>query len=186
LAEDSAEVARLRDLVRRQQQLIDSLVRLVEPDADAPAPLDPPAPRDADADAPAPAERDTPVDWLRLSGAERLAAWQGLWRFVSVLVQRYRLQFDVRPCWWLHADAVDELTALWHIRDVCFREGAGLSAAATWQDNFHKSRERLSLIFPSCRTEHVDAGTPPWMTDAMSEAFFRHIQQEFHTRKAGA
>jgi hypothetical protein len=167
---ESDELRQLRALVDSQQLVIDTMTQQLQTKS---------APHEA-----APSKgslsnpTDTPIDWTTVSGAERVAAWQGLFQFVLDIVDRYGLYFDVRPCWWLHADAVEELAALWHIRQWCYRPDAGLDKAAVWLDNLHKSRDRLRSIFPSCRQKHVEAGRPGWMTAEMSHAFHEYVQRD--------
>jgi hypothetical protein len=136
-------------------------------------PTDEPQPREPDEPQPR-----RPVDWFRVSGPERLAAWQGLALFVEALVYRYNLQLELRPCWWQHGDAVEELTALWHIRQTSYGDDAALGSAMSWQDQFYKSRDRLRDIFVSCRDGHIDATIHTWMRDDMRQAFHHAVRTD--------
>lgn len=118
-----------------------------------------------------------PIDWLNISGDDRIMAWRELIEFVEIIVSRYNMHLVIRPCWWQHHEAIEELTALMHIRQVSFSDEAKLNAAMNWQDNFHKSRTRLAAIFVSCREGHVDASFKNWMTQDVRAALERHIIQ---------
>ncbi|MGC4876237.1 hypothetical protein ACLQ26_08250 [Micromonospora sp. DT43] len=176
MQEQVAELQRLAALVAAQQQVIDRLAVAVDgPPADAAEPstsTDGVAP-DAAADGPSRA-----VDWFTVSGAERLAAWTALARFVELLVFRYSLQLEIRPCWWRHPEAVEELAALWHLRQKYFGPDGGLDDAMSWLDNLYKSRERLRMAFVACRETHVDTTGRAWMPDGIRADFAREIQRD--------
>jgi hypothetical protein len=106
------------------------------------------------------------INWLEITGEERLAAWYGLVSFVHTIVEHYGLQLTIRPCWWQHVDAIEELTALWLYYQQCFADPSNLGAALNWRDTSSRVRDRLREMFVSCRDMHVDpriAGV--WMTD---------------------
>jgi hypothetical protein len=124
------------------------------------------------------ADRQRPVDWFTVSGHERLLAWQGLAQFVETLVFRYGLQLEIRPCWWRHAEAVEELTALWHARQVLYGDGASLRDAMSWQDTFYSSRDRLRYMFVACSAYHVDSIVQLWMTDADRAAMVEGVRHD--------
>jgi hypothetical protein len=122
--------------------------------------------------------RQRPIDWFAISGRERLMAWQGLAQFVEALVVRYNLQLEIRPCWWRHADAVEELTALWQARQSYFGADAGLRDAMAWQNTFYASRDRLRFMFVACGEYHTDAMVRIWMTDEDRAGLVEAVRQE--------
>jgi hypothetical protein len=124
-----------------------------------------------------------PIDWFDLSAEMSTTVWRRLGSFVEALVLRYNLQLELRPCWWKHGDAVEELTALWQFRQACFREGAGLNAPMSWQDTFYKSRNRLSGMLSSCRERHVDASFSVWLSDEVRAEFEAFIAFESEERR---
>lgn len=119
-----------------------------------------------------------PIDWFRISGAERLAAWRGLADFVEKLVLRYDLALEVLPCWWQHGGAVEELTALWQVRQFTYRDGAEPKEAMYWQDTLYKSRGRLRDIFVSCRDGHVDSIVGDWMSRELRMRFRKAMHDD--------
>jgi hypothetical protein len=167
--------------IHSQQQAIGRLGDLLERTT-ATLPVPEPAPPAADkekAEEKPESLRRKPVDWLQVSGRERLAAWQGLAYFVEVLVYRYNLQMEVRPCWWQHSDVVEELTALWHTRQMSYRDDADLNAAYTWQDALYKARDRLRFMFVACLEAHVDQTIDGvWMDDETRNAFVQQVQRD--------
>jgi hypothetical protein len=165
----NVDLQRLLLVVAEQQRAIEHLTERVdelerqkgEPASSGPPPAEP-----------------SPVDWLRISGQERLMAWRGLANFVEALIFRYNMQTEVRACWWQHTEAVEELTALWHMRQVLYRQGSTLRDAMAWQDNFYKSRDRLRYMFSACGDYHVDGTVKKWMTDADRAAFIESVRSE--------
>jgi hypothetical protein len=119
-----------------------------------------------------------PIDWFHVSGRDRLNAWRDLSAFVERLVIRYNMEAVVRPCWWQHPEAVEELTALLHLRQYSYQDGASLAGAMSWLDNFNKSRERLRAMFMACTTYHVAPIPRPWMSEADRAAFYEGVRQE--------
>jgi hypothetical protein len=119
-----------------------------------------------------------PIDWSSISGRDRLDAWLGLAEFVECIVRRYNLALELRPCWWQHGDAVEELTALWQIRLFSYRVGAKPTEGMTWQDMLYKSRGRLRDIFVSCGNGHIDPSVDIWMTEDVATSFQRLIGDE--------
>ena len=182
-------VERLLEVVREQQQAIgaqqqaiERLTELVERTAlGAGSPAEPPPGQQSGpppTDPPKP-QKQKPVDWLQVAGRDRLMVWQGLAYFVEVIVHRYNLHAEVRPCWWQHPEAVEELTALWHMRQLSYRDDADLNAAATWQDNLVKSRDRLRFMFVACLDGHVDQMFDEvWMPDEVRNEFVREVQRD--------
>ncbi|GAA2405178.1 hypothetical protein GCM10010191_11220 [Actinomadura vinacea] len=153
----------LLTIIKAQQEAIDRLMALVQ-----------------ERKQPEPAKRkerrERPIDWLTISEKERAAAWRGLAAFVESLVFRYGLQMEIQPCWWRHAEAVEELTALWQVRQNAFGENATLGSGMQWQNAFHSSRKRLSTMFGSCRSGHIDSTVTMWMTEDDRKAFDHAVE----------
>lgn len=120
--------------------------------------------------------RTSPVNWETISGPDRIVAWRELFSFVERIVVRYNLGFEIMPCWWRHGDAVEDLTALWHVRQITYSQDAKLNAAMSWTDVLYKSRDRLRDIFVSCRDHHVDSTVVMWMDNPTREDFESFIQ----------
>lgn len=173
--EQVSELQRLAALVAAQQEVIDRLVAAVERPTEAAASPDATDKTASDSDT---AAASRPVDWLTVSGPERLAAWTGLAEFVELLVFRYNLQLEIRPCWWRHTEAVEELAALWHLRQKFFGPEGALDNAMSWLDNLYKSRERLRMAFVACREAHVDTTGRSWMPDEIRAEFAREIRHD--------
>jgi hypothetical protein len=168
------EIGRLLAVVERQQQQIDQLIQLVERNERArSAPPPPPPP-------PPPPSADAPIDWMRISGRERLLAWQQLATFVEALVLRFDMHLDVTPCWWRHGEAVEELTGLWLSRKAAYRKGAGIHTAQPWLNSLEGSRERLRDRLATCREGHIDTSMRGrvWMDDATRAAFIEAVRQD--------
>ncbi len=178
------DMRELRAALATQQRSIDRLVALLEdrarPTGDvppAPAAPEPPPPATGPTGHPFPVG---PIDWAAISGEERLIAWRELSEFIERLVYRYNLHLEIRPCWWRHTNAIEELTALWHVQQATYKPGAPLSAAMSWADTLHKSRDRLRGIFTPCRDEHIDASMShrAWMDDGNRAAFFEAVRRD--------
>jgi hypothetical protein len=182
LVTDDAYLQRLVSAIEAQQATIERLVEII--DNEQRQRTRPGAkPAGTGPDQPGP-RSDTPqpsvVNWERVRGRERLIAWRDLSAFVEVLVVRYGLQLELRPCWWQHPDAVEELTALWHIKQHCYRAGAELVAPMMWMDNLAKIRARLRIIFIPCKERHVDATVPMWMPDRVRAEFFEAVRADVY------
>ncbi|HEX3733201.1 MAG TPA: DUF4913 domain-containing protein [Mycobacteriales bacterium] len=119
-----------------------------------------------------------PIDWATISGPARIKAWQDLAGFVEGLVVRYSLQLEILPCWWMHGEAIEELTSLWQARQVAYAAGSDASMASWWQDLLERSRMRMREIFGSCRDGHIDSSGQRWMTDENRSALARAIEEE--------
>jgi len=163
--------------IELQQQAIASLAELVEGQNRLPQLATEKSSESAEPEKPD--LRRKPVDWLSVTGRERLGAWQGLAYFVEVLVYRYNLHLEIRPCWWRHADAVEELTALWHTRQMSYRDDADLDKAYTWQDALAKARDRLRFMFVACFEGHIDNTIrTEWMSEEIRQDFARTVQRD--------
>jgi Domain of unknown function (DUF4913) len=121
----------------------------------------------------------TLIQWMDITGEERLAAWDGLVSFVEKIVVHYELQWTIRPCWWQHTDAIEELTALWHSYQAAYADPSNLEGAMTWRDAFSRGKERLKDFFLSCRDGHIDmAVSQAWMTDDVRLALRQAIDED--------
>ncbi|HEY3502817.1 MAG TPA: hypothetical protein VGN37_08570 [Actinocatenispora sp.] len=116
-----------------------------------------------------------PVNWATLSGPERFATWQELAIFVESIVDRYKMQGQITACWWQHLDAVELLTALWHVWQDAYGEKGALKSAMSWQDTLIKTRDRLAGIFVSCRNGHVESPVRGWMDDQVRQEFYEAV-----------
>ncbi len=178
---DAHEIEELRRSVHVLLESVERLVQLIETERT-------PAAHGAGASTPEqPVPKPPPVDWFTVSGRDRLAAWQGLAEFVEAVVHRYGVQREIRPCWWLHPTAVEELTALWHTRQFLYGPDASLGNAMQWQSAFAQSVDRLRGMFVSCRGHHVDSPPPAWMSDELRRDFQRAVSDDVSgTRPARA
>lgn len=175
MSSEPAEVAHLVSLVQSLQESVDRILQLVTQGKTAPEPVR----REEE-------RKRGPIDWMRLTGDERLAAWEGLAAFVEALVFRYNLQLEIQPCWWRHPDAVEELTALWQIRQNVFGGRSDPTASYQWQNQLYNSRERLSGLFSSCREGHIDTTITTWMTPGMRAEFKSAILADSYPEHTGS
>lgn len=148
----TAEAGELLELLRRQQRVMELLVERLEPKPEPPSASPAPPP-------------PGPIDWLAVTGEDRRRLLRGLAEFVDALVHHYKLQLAILPCWWRHPEAIEELTALWQVRQDTFKDGVRPGAAMSWQDTLYKARDRTSVILSSCREGHVEAVLPTWMNE---------------------
>jgi hypothetical protein len=167
--------------IQSQQQSIERLVRLLE-EREELAESAPKTPPEKAKDAPGTAEEKPPgrtrIIWSQISGEQRTAAWYGLADFVEGLVKRYNMHLELRPCWWQHTDAVEELTALWHAWNFFFIEENNLNAPLMWRMQFNGGRDRVRDMFQSCRDSHVDLSVRTWMRPEVREAFNRMVEAD--------
>ncbi|WP_067889065.1 hypothetical protein [Actinomadura chibensis] len=177
MTEFAAQLDKLIEVIRLQQQSLERLIHILEKAETQTA--------KAPAAAPSKGADPGPVDWLVLSGRERLETWRELAAFVARLVDRYGLQLEILPCWWQHNVAVDELTALWQFRRATFRRGADPKAPMGWQDAVNRSRDRMRPVFVSCREGHVDTTMKVWMRDDVQAAFDRAVAEDVIEHSGG-
>ncbi len=183
-AAHDAEIERVVGLVQTQQETIDYLVQYIERvEAQLNDRIDTvetsgAAPADPGGGTPQQAAGPDPIDWASISGQDRIKAWNDLSTFTEGLVYRYSLQLEILPCWWMHGEAVEELTSLWQARQVAYSPGSDASMASWWQDLLERSRMRMREIFGSCRDGHIDSSGQRWMTDENRSALARAIEEE--------
>lgn len=174
------DITRLDNLVQTQQETVDYLVQYIERvEAQLNDRVDAVEgslvqSRKKEARPPT----DDPVNWAGLDGASVISTRQALSDFVDYLVDRYGFRTDLRPCWYEHTTAVEELTALWTAREVAFAVGADASMPSWWQDLLERSQLRLRKMFVKCRNGHVAADTAPWMAPREQARRDRWIQGE--------
>jgi hypothetical protein len=108
----------------------------------------------------------SPVDWSKLRGAARSAEWERLCAFVDRLVERNGLDRYVKPCWYKHSAAVEQLTGLWGAHREAFAPDADASMPIWWQDLLDRCAPRFRRIFVKCRIEHPAGAPGQWLTDA--------------------
>lgn len=76
--------------------------------------------------------------WDLLHDADRSTTLEALDTFVTWLVERYRLQRHIPPCWAEHGAYIEELSALWiawrGVMEMPDRTDAWLS----WHDHLHR------------------------------------------------
>ncbi|MGH3429632.1 MAG: DUF4913 domain-containing protein [Mycobacteriales bacterium] len=186
--QSNPEVDRLVGLVQTQQETIDYLVQYIERvEAQLNDRIDtietsggaaPAADAGGGGGQQQQAAGPDPIDWATISGQARIKAWQDLAGFVEGLVVRYSLQLEILPCWWMHGEAIEELTSLWQARQVAYAAGSDASMASWWQDLLERSRMRMREIFGSCRDGHIDSSGQRWMTDENRSALARAIEEE--------
>ena len=88
---------------------------------------------------------DAPVCWPVLSATERHDAAEDLKDWVRWLVHRYGLDpRTVTPCWTMHGELVEELSALRTAWIACYTWPLDGSALLAWHASFAESRVRLS------------------------------------------
>ncbi len=88
---------------------------------------------------------DAPVCWPVLSDQERHDAAEDLKDWVRWLVDRYGLdQRSVTPCWTMHEELVEEVSALRTAWIACYTFPFDGSAPLAWHASFAEARARLS------------------------------------------
>jgi hypothetical protein len=103
-------------------------------------------------------------DWTSMTAAEAAGAWRELVGWIDAVllprnptllvssVQQAKLGGEWAPCWYLHPEAVDELSALYGMWRTAFT-GVEASAlrVAEWRDRWlPNTRARLRLILDRC------------------------------------
>jgi len=112
------------------------------------------------------AQGQPPVDWWRLSQAQRNAHIASLWDFTRQLVRSYRFPTPiVPPCWFRHDELIQELLALKGYREEQF---ANPSPSAAF--DFHGqlqlwiTRMRSWVLETGCTgNQHVPKPSAMWV-----------------------
>lgn len=175
------ETQRLLGLIRTQQETIDYLVQYIErvevqlndriDSFEARPTAPPPPPFGAGAQPKA-------IRWEALTGEQRRAAWLELNEFVTELVERHGMQQYIRPCWWRHGSAVEELTALYSARLFAFTDNGDASMPSWWQDLLDRTQKRLKLTFSKCRDGHAELEVRAWQSEDDRSRFLRMVEAE--------
>lgn len=123
-----------------------------------------------------------PYCWRHVSAAEARGLWVRLREWVDWVNGRYFASSweSIRPCWFRHPAAVEELTALWAAWESAYRatdEGEGFSDAALWwHEKLHAVVHRLwEEQFAECKAGHQDPDVYERATDPSFEEFLRSV-----------
>lgn len=121
-----------------------------------------------------------PYCWRYVSAAEARGLWVRLREWVDWVNGRYFSSSweSIRPCWFRHPAAVEELTALWAAWESAYRatdEGEGFSDAALWwHEKLHAVVHRLwDEQFAECKAGHQDPDVYERSTDPSFEEFLQ-------------
>lgn len=158
---------RLMDLIDAQQQRIEQL------ESAGPVPVS-----SGDAQMQAPAAY-VPYCWR--STAEARGLWIRLREWVDWVNGRYFASSweSIRPCWFRHPAAVEELTALWAAWEAAYRApddgGDGFSDAALWwHEKLHTVVLRLwDKQFAECKAGHQEPDIYARTTDPSFDEFLQ-------------
>jgi hypothetical protein len=160
----------LLDLVDAQRQRIEQL------ESTGPVPV-------SSGDAQAPADEHVayvPYCWKHVSASEARGLWVRLREWVDWVNARYFSSSweSIRPCWFRHPAAVEELTALWAAWESAYRasdEGEGFSDAALWwHEKLHTVVHRLwDEQFAECKAGHQEPDVYERVTDPSFEEFLQ-------------
>jgi hypothetical protein len=173
---------RVQSLEKISDQLLDAMdaqqQRIEQLESAGPVPV---SSGDAQAQAPA----DEPVAyvsycWRHVSAAEARGLWVRLREWVDWVNGRYFSSSweSIRPCWFRHPAAVEELTALWAAWESAYRasdEGEGFSDAALWwHEKLHTVVHRLwDEQFAECKAGHQEPDVYERVTDPSFEEFLQ-------------
>lgn len=92
----------------------------------------------------APIGPPTPIVWSAFSEADQELLLEDLDHWVTWLVERYRLDHRVvPPCWRLHSDLIEELSALQLAWQGAFSTSAVADAPLNWHERFAVARLRI-------------------------------------------
>lgn len=121
-----------------------------------------------------------PYCWRYVSAAEARGLWVRLREWVDWVNGRYFASSweSIRPCWFRHPAAVEELTALWAAWESAYRapdEGEGFSDAALWwHEKLHAVVHRLwDEQFAECKAGHQDPDVYERSTDPSFDEFLQ-------------
>lgn len=121
-----------------------------------------------------------PYCWRHVSAAEARGLWVRLREWVDWVNARYFSSSweSIRPCWFRHPAAVEELTALWAAWESAYRapdEGEGFSDAALWwHEKLHAVVHRLwDEQFAECKAGHQDPDVYERSTDPSFDEFLQ-------------
>jgi len=116
-----------------------------------------------------------PIDWWKLSQAERRAQLNRVWSFTQRLVRSYRLPGEiVPPCWFRHEEMVQELMALMQYRNeqqFIEQQSPGAALDFHYQLGLWTARMRAWTLEAGCKpNEHLTKALPMWVVPHSSAA----------------
>lgn len=121
-----------------------------------------------------------PYCWRHVSASEARGLWIRLREWVDWVNSRYFSSSwkSIRPCWFRHPAAVEELTALWAAWESAYRssdEGEGFSDAALWwHEKLYTVVHRLwDEQFAECKAGHQEPDTYARTTDPSFDEFLQ-------------
>jgi hypothetical protein len=134
-------------------------------------------------------------NWASLSGPKAAQAWQELVGWIdAVLLPRNPSLYTLAsgaperswaPCWYLHPDALDELSALYGVWKLAFTGSTkGAARVAEWRDRWLPgAAARLAKILTPCTKSSGHRGTElrPDQTHDVN-ALYAHIQADLQHR----
>lgn len=175
-------VERVQSLEKISDQLLDAMdaqqQRIEQLESAGPVPALAPS-GDAQAQETEPAAY-VPYCWRYVSAAEARGLWIRLREWVDWVNGRYFASSwkSIRPCWFRHPAAVEELTALWAAWESAYRasdEGEGFSDAALWwHEKLHTVVHRLwDEQFAECKAGHQEPDVYERVTDPSFEEFLQ-------------
>lgn len=177
--EATSDIDRLVGLIQSQQETIDYLVQYIERvEAQVNDRLDAVDNNVVKAHDSVLPPGKYPVNWANVAPDTAVATRQALADFVDFLVDRHGFRDHLRPCWYEHGTAVEELTALWTARAAAFAGNADASMASWWQDLLERSQFRLRKMFVKCRNGHVSVDASPWLSPEEREHRDRWVRGE--------
>lgn len=173
---------RVQSLEKISDQLLDAMdaqqQRIEQLESAGPVPVS-----SGDAQAQAPADEPVayvPYCWRHVSAAEARGLWVRLREWVDWVNGRYFSSSweSIRPCWFRHPAAVEELTALWAAWESAYRasdEGEGFSDAALWwHEKLHTVVHRLwDEQFAECKARHQEPDVYERVTDPSFDEFLQ-------------
>lgn len=175
-------VERVQSLEKISDQLLDAMdaqqQRIEQLESAGPVPVSV-----SSGDAQAPADEPVayvPYCWRHVSASEARGLWVRLREWVDWVNGRYFASSweSIRPCWFRHPAAVEELTALWAAWEAAYRasdEGEGFSDAALWwHEKLHTVVHRLwEEQFAECKAGHQEPDVYERATDSSFEQFLQ-------------
>lgn len=121
-----------------------------------------------------------PYCWRHVSASEARGLWIRLREWVDWVNGRYFASSwkSIRPCWFRHPAAVEELTALWAAWEAAYRapdDGDGFSDAALWwHEKLYTVVHRLwEEQFAECKAGHQEPDTYARTTDPSFDEFLQ-------------
>ena len=164
----------LLDAMDAQQQRIEQL------ESAGPVPV---SVSSGDAQVQAPADEPVayvPYCWKHVSASEARGLWVRLREWVDWVNARYfgSSWESIRPCWFRHPAAVEELTALWAAWEAAYRakdDDDGFSDAALWwHEKLHTVVHRLwDEQFAECKAGHQEPDVYERVTDPSFDEFLQ-------------